>query len=109
VISHVLIHEIGHHFGLVRRGHGSDRGRSVAGETMLDLRPNSNVAALTSRLIPADALICTFECTFCVVCAAEVFAGDLPKLRRRPCATADPTRRYACQVPGLRPASAPGA
>ena len=27
IVTHVLVHEIGHHFGLQRRRHGSDRGQ----------------------------------------------------------------------------------
>ncbi len=29
VVTHVLVHEIGHHFGLSRRRHGGDRARSA--------------------------------------------------------------------------------
>ena len=45
---------------------------------MLDLRPNCE---LCDRDLPpdsADARICTFECTFCVTCVDEVYAGVCP-------------------------------
>jgi len=45
---------------------------------MLELRPNCECC---DRDLPpdcADALICTFECTFCAACAHEVFDGRCP-------------------------------
>jgi len=55
---------------------------------MLDMRPNCECC---DRDLPADttgAMICTFECTFCVDCAADVLKGICPncggELVRRP-------------------------
>ncbi|MBP0579748.1 DUF1272 domain-containing protein [Labrys sp. LIt4] len=55
---------------------------------MLKLRPNCECC---DRDLPPDAreaMICTFECTFCAGCAADVFAGTCPNcggdLVRRP-------------------------
>jgi len=55
---------------------------------MLQLRPNCECC---DRDLPArsrDALICTFECTFCRDCAEMRFAGTCPncggELVRRP-------------------------
>ena len=45
---------------------------------MLELRPNCECC---DRDLPPDsreAMICTFECTFCVDCAGNVFAGACP-------------------------------
>ncbi|WP_428645426.1 DUF1272 domain-containing protein [Roseibium sp.] len=45
---------------------------------MLDLRPNCECC---DRDLPPDsgeALICTFECTFCADCASEVLKGVCP-------------------------------
>ena len=55
---------------------------------MLELRPNCERC---DRDLPPDseqALICTFECTFCSSCALEHFAGRCPNcggdFQRRP-------------------------
>lgn len=55
---------------------------------MLELRPNCECC---DRDLPADskdAMICTYECTFCRHCAATVFKGVCPncggELVRRP-------------------------
>ncbi len=55
---------------------------------MLELRPNCECC---DRDLPADsrdAMICTFECTFCADCAAGVLDGTCPncegELVRRP-------------------------
>jgi len=44
---------------------------------MLELRPNCECC---DRDLPpeADAMICTFECTFCPGCAAGTFGGTCP-------------------------------
>jgi hypothetical protein len=44
---------------------------------MLELRPNCECCG---RGLPpeADAMICSFECTFCANCATSVFAGICP-------------------------------
>lgn len=45
---------------------------------MLELRPNCECCA--GKLPPEapDAMICTFECTFCADCAAGVLGGVCP-------------------------------
>jgi uncharacterized protein len=55
---------------------------------MLELRPNCECC---DRDLPPDsgeAMICTFECTFCAACAAGVLNGRCPnctgELVRRP-------------------------
>ena len=59
---------------------------------MLALRPNCECC---DRDLPPDsreAMMCTFECTFCADCAAELFGGTCPncggELVRRPVRTA---------------------
>ena len=45
---------------------------------MLELRPNCECCDKDLPNGAPDALICTFECTFCAACAEEVFAGRCP-------------------------------
>ena len=55
---------------------------------MLELRPNCECC--DKDLPPqADALICTYECTFCRDCGENVLKGICPKLRREPGDTPD--------------------
>lgn len=74
---------------------------------MLELRPGCE---LCDRDLPPDcpdARICTFECTFCVACVDDVYAGRCPNcggnfvprpirppdaLRRHPASTVRVTR-----------------
>ena len=55
---------------------------------MLELRPNCECC--DKDLLPdsREAMICTFECTFCAACATEVLQGICPncagELVRRP-------------------------
>lgn len=65
---------------------------------MLDLRPGCECC---DRDLPPDsreAMICTFECTFCADCAATVLGGLCPncggELVRRPIRTAAMLARY---------------
>ena len=60
---------------------------------MLELRPNCECC---DRDLPPDsreAVICSFECTFCVSCAQDVLKGRCPncggELVRRPIRPAD--------------------
>lgn len=50
---------------------------SSAGDSMLQLRPNCECC---NRDLPpdADAMICSFECTFCAQCANDVLHGVCP-------------------------------
>jgi hypothetical protein len=45
---------------------------------MLDLRPNCECCDKDLPNGAPDALICTFECTFCVECARTHFDGRCP-------------------------------
>ena len=65
---------------------------------MLELRPNCECC---DRDLPPDsheAMICTFECTFCATCAEGVLRGRCPncggELVRRPVRPADRLARY---------------
>jgi hypothetical protein len=55
---------------------------------MLELRPNCECCDRDLPPATHDAMICTYECTFCADCAAEVFRGVCPncggELVRRP-------------------------
>ena len=77
---------------------------------MLKLRPNCECCDKDLPPDAADALICTFECTFCADCAANRLAGrPLPQLRRRAGAPARAAGRHAGEVPGLHRARAQAA
>ncbi|MCA0319365.1 MAG: DUF1272 domain-containing protein [Proteobacteria bacterium] len=65
---------------------------------MLDLRPNCECC---DRDLPPDArnaMICTFECTFCADCASEKLHGKCPncggELVRRPVRPAAKLTRF---------------
>ncbi|TWT06052.1 DUF1272 domain-containing protein [Reyranella sp. CPCC 100927] len=45
---------------------------------MLDLRPNCECCDKDLPNGASDALICTFECTFCATCAQTRFGGRCP-------------------------------
>ena len=45
---------------------------------MLDLRPNCECCDKDLPNGAADALICTFECTFCAECVEHVLGGVCP-------------------------------
>lgn len=45
---------------------------------MLALRPNCECCDRDLPPDAADAMICTFECTFCTDCATNVLAGTCP-------------------------------
>ncbi len=55
---------------------------------MLELRPNCECCDRDLPPDAADAMICSFECTFCNACATNVLAGRCPncggELVRRP-------------------------
>ncbi|MCK0207218.1 DUF1272 domain-containing protein [Starkeya koreensis] len=55
---------------------------------MLELRPGCECCDRDLPPDSRDAMICTFECTFCAACAAEVLHGVCPncggELVRRP-------------------------
>ena len=45
---------------------------------MLELRPNCEHCDRDLPVDARDAMICTFECTFCRQCVDKVFAGTCP-------------------------------
>lgn len=45
---------------------------------MLELRPNCECCDKNLPPESADAVICTYECTFCSTCAKEVLNGICP-------------------------------
>jgi hypothetical protein len=55
---------------------------------MLELRPNCECCDRDLPPASREAMICTFECTFCVACARDVLRGTCPncggELVRRP-------------------------
>jgi hypothetical protein len=55
---------------------------------MLELRPNCECCDRDLPPASRDAMICTFECTFCADCARDVLKGTCPncggELVRRP-------------------------
>jgi hypothetical protein len=55
---------------------------------MLDLRPSCECCDTNLPPNSTEAMICTFECTFCADCAARIFDGICPncagELVRRP-------------------------
>jgi uncharacterized protein len=55
---------------------------------MLELRPNCECCDKDLPADTTDALICSFECTFCVNCATTILSGVCPncggELIRRP-------------------------
>ena len=69
---------------------------------MLELRPNCECCDKDLPPEAPDAMICTFECTFCADCAANVLGGTLPQLRRQFFRPPDPPGRAARQIPALR-------
>jgi hypothetical protein len=45
---------------------------------MLELRPNCECCDRDLPPSSKEALICTFECTFCTTCASEILGGICP-------------------------------
>ncbi|TCK30472.1 hypothetical protein EV667_0562 [Ancylobacter aquaticus] len=76
---------------------------------MLELRPNCECCDRDLPPETREALICTFECTFCADCAGEVLRGICPncagELVRRPVRPAAAlTRHPASTVRVFNPA-----
>jgi uncharacterized protein len=65
---------------------------------MLELRPNCECCDRDLPPDSPDALICSFECTFCRECAEQVLHGRCPncggELVRRPPLSPDMLPRY---------------
>lgn len=65
---------------------------------MLELRPNCECCDRDLPVDAADAMICTFECTFCADCVEQRFAGVCPNcggnFTRRPVRPAELLDKY---------------
>jgi uncharacterized protein len=65
---------------------------------VLELRPNCEHCDRDLPPDSPDAMICSFECTFCVNCAAQVMNGTCPncggELVRRPIRPAHALAKY---------------
>lgn len=65
---------------------------------MLELRPNCKNCNCDLPAVSADALICSFECTFCRACAESELALRCPncggELVRRPVRPAEKLERF---------------
>lgn len=82
---------------------------------MLELRPNCECCDRDLPPDAEDALICSFECTFCADCAEQVLhgvcpncGGELVRRPRRPAAKLaanPPSTLRVLKVGGCRPAA----
>lgn len=65
---------------------------------MLQLRPNCECCDKDLPPGSREAMICSFECTFCTTCAADVLDGQCPncagELVRRPVRPAAKLRKF---------------
>ena len=65
---------------------------------MLELRPNCECCDRDLPPASREAMICTFECTFCAACARDRLGGRCPncggELVRRPVRPADKLARH---------------
>jgi hypothetical protein len=65
---------------------------------MLELRPNCECCDKDLPADAPDAMICTFECTFCAACADKVLGGVCPNcggdFTRRPIRPASLLAKY---------------
>ena len=65
---------------------------------MLELRPNCECCDKDLPPSSREAMICTFECTFCADCVADVLGGICPncggELVRRPARPAAKLAKY---------------
>ena len=67
---------------------------------MLMLKPGCECCDKDLPPHATDAMICTFECTFCADCVATRLNGRLPELRRQFCPAPDPAGGDAGEIPG---------
>ena len=80
---------------------------------MLQLRPNCECCDRDLSPDTADALICSFECTFCRACATDVLKGRCPncggelvsrprrppeKLAKFPASTERVLKKHGCEA-----------
>ena len=68
---------------------------------MLLLKPSCECCDTDLPPDSRDALICSFECTFCRSCADGMLQGRCSKLRGRIAAAADPAGGEACKISGV--------
>ncbi|MGE3307701.1 MAG: DUF1272 domain-containing protein [Rhizobiaceae bacterium] len=65
---------------------------------MLELRPNCECCDRDLPPEATDAMICTFECTFCAACASTLLGGTCPNcqgnLVARPLRPAEMLKKY---------------
>ena len=73
---------------------------------MLQLRPNCECCDKDLPPESAEALICSFECTFCVFVRDNCTEGQVSELRRRARRASAASRREAREVSGLHAARA---
>jgi len=81
---------------------------------MLQLRPNCECCDRDLPPDSSDALICSFECTFCRMCAETVLKNTCPncggELVTRPRRPADKLARYPAAIDRIvKPGGCPGA
>jgi len=73
---------------------------------MLELRPNCECCDADLPPHATNAMICTFECTFCASCATGVLQGRCPNcggdLQRRPIRPADKLARNPASTRRVR-------
>lgn len=80
---------------------------------MLELRPNCECCDRDLQPDSAEAMICTFECTFCADCVQTVLGGRCPNCGggfvQRPVRPADKLLKYPASTKRvLRDDCAPG-
>ena len=68
---------------------------------MLSLRPNCECCDRDLPPDSRDAMMCSFECTFCKELRRGCAEGALPELRRRTGAPPDPSCGQAREVSGV--------
>ena len=73
---------------------------------MLELRPNCECCDVDLPPDSVEARICTFECTFCVACAAVRLYGRCPNcggdLMRRPIRPPEALKRFPASSERVR-------
>lgn len=73
---------------------------------MLALRPNCECCDKDLPAGSPEAYICSFECTFCLECADEVFGGKCPncsgELVRRPIRPETKLKRFPASTERVR-------
>ena len=68
---------------------------------MLALRPNCECCDRDLPPESRDAMMCSFECTFCKACAEGVLKGRCPNCGGELVRPPDPSRRQAGEISGI--------